>query len=354
MQPRLQPHATPERLQPYAIRAATPCRGKQAARSDILPAPRREEHAVAIGAGMAYALWGKGRWKMNHNATVQRYRAGASGTRGPANGEVTPIDGLQFQQRPVARCAVTFRYYRRSWALLEATAQSSAQSSAPRAPPSGMLPFELLGFVDALSYGRRGTEEQRGEYPYAYPAVVLHVDAARRVLWLNYVSDGLGREDDEEASILAQVPWACAVPSSRDVKRRCYGIPATQRIVNTHRLLQAFIERACTLAVDGGCGVGLVLPWRDDVLVPRGCEASAMRYATLRSRLQPYVTEAATLCDRGCSPMRSRLHPYGSRMQLHVCCRYTEIYDALAACKDDESTGGKTRIEMLLEHDASE
>ena len=80
MQPRLQPHATPERLQPYAIRAATPCRGKQAARSDILPAPRREEHAVTIGAGMAYALWGKGRWKMNHNATVQRYRAGASGT----------------------------------------------------------------------------------------------------------------------------------------------------------------------------------------------------------------------------------------------------------------------------------
>ena len=317
MQPRLQPHATPERLQPYATRAATPCRGKQAARSDILPAPRREEHAVTIGAGMAYALWGKGRWKMNHNATVQRYRAGASGTRGPANGEVTPIDGLRFQQRPVARCAVTFRYYRRSWALLEArlhgasaaspaaqsSAQSSAQGSAPRAPPSGMLPFELLDFVDALSYGARGTAEHRGEYPYAYPAVVLHVDAARRVLWLNYVSDGLGREDDEEASNLAQVPWACAAPSSRDVKRRCWSKPATQRILNTQRLLQAFIERARILAADGGCGVGLALPWRNDVRVPRGCEASAMRYAALRSRLQPYVIEAAAQCDRGCNPM---------------------------------------------------
>ena len=165
-----------------------------------------------------------------------------------------------------------------------------------------MLPFELSDFVDALSYGARGTEEHRGEYPYAYPAVVLHVDAARRVLWLNYVSDGLGREDDEEASNLAQVPWACAAPSSRDVKRRCWSKPATQRIINTQRLLQAFIERAGILAADGGCGVGLALPWRDDVRVPRGCEASAMRYAALRSRLQPYVIEAATLRDRGCNP----------------------------------------------------
>ena len=40
-------------------------------------------------------------------------------------------------------------------------------------------------------------------------------------------------------------------------------------------------------------------------------------------------------------------------MQLYVCCRYEDIYDALAACKGDEITG-MTRIETLLLHGAAE
>jgi hypothetical protein len=32
--------------------------------------------------------------------------------------------------------------------------------------------------------------------------------------------------------------------------------------------------------------------------------------STMCHRLQPYVTEAATLCDGGCNPVRRRLQPY--------------------------------------------
>ena len=30
----------------------------------------------------------------------------------------------------------------------------------------------------------------------------------------------------------------------------------------------------------------------------------------MRRRLQPYATEAATVCDGGCKPMHARLQPY--------------------------------------------
>ena len=74
-------------------------------------------------------------------------------------------------------------------------------------------------------------------------------------------------------------------------------------------------------------------------------------------RLQPYVTEAATLCGGGCNPMQRRLQPHATEAATPcdggcnpMCCRCVEATLALqselrleieaAAIEAAYSTGG--------------
>jgi len=175
---------------------------------------------------MAYCLYGQSRWKVKHDVLV--------------SDSVPPLDGLVMmdQQKkagytvPVARVAVTLRYFRRSWCEL---LRKARQPSPPLAPPPPAV--EAGDIVDVFSFSPGGIPENRREYPYTYPAIVAFVDAHAQHLWVNMVSDGLVRDSENEASVLAKVPFCSATPSSPTIKLRCHKIPATQRIINVNRLL---------------------------------------------------------------------------------------------------------------------
>ena len=166
--------------------------------------------SVLIAAGQAYAISGKARWKMKHDAIV------------PAvSGAISGLDNI-------ARVGLTFRYFRRSF--LEIRRRGSAAAAAaglcPLAGPSLTSPSPLgwlddlplpLELVDARFYNRRGVEMT--DHYYTYPALVLRVDRVSRQLTLYYLSDGLGADSDEEAfEIGIKVPAAAVWPMHRHVR----------------------------------------------------------------------------------------------------------------------------------------
>ena len=148
--------------------------------STVVPILRRR----TIKAAMAYCLYGQSRcgtstssrrdtsmtcprhvsrrWKVKHDVLV--------------SDSVPPLDGLVMmdQQKkagytvPVARVAVTLRYFRRSWCELLLKAR---QPSPPLAPPPPAV--EAGDIVDVFSYGPGGSPANRREYPYTYPAIVV-------------------------------------------------------------------------------------------------------------------------------------------------------------------------------------
>jgi hypothetical protein len=169
--------------------------------------------SVLIAAGQAYAISGKARWKMKHDAIV------------PAiSGAISGLDSI-------ARVGLTFRYFRRSF--LEIRRRGSAAAGAagatglcPLARPSLTSPSPLgwfdelprpLELVDARFYDGRGV--LMTDHYYTYPALVLRVDRAARQLTLYYLSDGLGADSDEEAfEIGKKVPAAAVWPMHRHVR----------------------------------------------------------------------------------------------------------------------------------------
>jgi hypothetical protein len=160
-------------------------RGK--GRSELLPIDR----ATTVQTGVAYGIWGKGRWKMKHNAILP--------PRVPA------VQGLVGN---IARVGVTFRYNRRSF--FELRRRNSSLVSSPLQP----LP-QPLDLVDAVFFS---DGKPSNAHLYTYPAIVLCVDAAERRLTLHYLSDGLIADTDEEAFAIAEVPASSTVPATSAVK----------------------------------------------------------------------------------------------------------------------------------------
>ena len=168
-------------------------------KSRIQPAERGGANGQCrIGEGQAYAISGKARWKMKHDAIV------------PATQPAIP--GLD----SIARVGLTFRYFRRSFLEIRrrAPAAAAAAGQRPFAGPSRTSPSpdrlawqpQPLDLVDARFYNTRG-ECCRSTHYYTYPALVLRVDHAE--LTLHYLSDGLGADSDEEAFEIGKVPaWA--------------------------------------------------------------------------------------------------------------------------------------------------
>lgn len=254
----------------------------------LLPVERTAE----IGPAMAYGMWGKARWKMHHNALV-----------GPCE---QPIKGLftTVPRKPVARAAVTLRYFRRSYAETKQAEMVRAKSQQPQRLPAWVARTEPGEFLDVRSFDADGLPADIGNYPCkprrrlelqppgaqpatvthacgpgvgadTYPAFVLSVDPRRGVAWVCTLSDGLTREDDLEAMRLAQVPCHAAAQTSVAAKRRCRELPSSQRAIATLELLVQLLRLAGGEA-DGGAGsssgagssagragcVRLELPWR--------------------------------------------------------------------------------------------
>ena len=160
-------------------------------RSGVLPRERTE--GITISAGSLYAIWGKSRWKMYHDAIVGRNERAVPGMRAET-----------------ARVGLTLRFARRSFAQLQ---------SPRRAPlPTAQLqPGTTV--VDALYYDMEGVRVNEHAYPHTYPALVLEV--ATTQLHVLYISDGLIPDDDDEAWSFGVVPIQHAVLASTNVERRC-------------------------------------------------------------------------------------------------------------------------------------
>ena len=139
--------------------------------------------------GDAYALVGKARWKMVHDAIVPP--------------SCPAIDGLDDAMAGgIARVGYTFRYFRRTFLEVRRREQLVP-------PPSTPLP-QVFDYVDAPYYVDGGVDKA---HLYTYAAIVLRVDAASRNLTLQYLSDGLGPDTDTEAFHIAdRVPAHCALP----------------------------------------------------------------------------------------------------------------------------------------------
>ena len=148
---------------------------------------------VNIHAGDAYGIWGKARWKMNHDAIVP-----------PTAAAIEGLDGI-------ARVGVTLRYFRRSFLNLR---RDKCQPPPPRPLPK---PFE---FVDAPYYKRNPDKTWSicSAHLYTYIGVVLRVDPVARRLIIQYLSDGLGADTDWEAFAIAEVPAADVLPAVEGAK----------------------------------------------------------------------------------------------------------------------------------------
>lgn len=124
--------------------------------SDILPRERKE--GVTIGPGFAYAIWGKARWKMYHDAIVGVTERAVPGMHGETG-----------------RVGLTLRFFRRSFAHVFAT-MHAVGGPAPTRP---LVPSELTcgqTIVDALYYdmsGRRVNEHQCMLHTPAPPPLTL-------------------------------------------------------------------------------------------------------------------------------------------------------------------------------------
>lgn len=142
-----------------------------------------------MSEGDAYSIVGKARWKMNHDAIVP-----------PTCPAIPGLDDGMVGG--IARVGLTFRYFRRTFLELRQRQQLVAQ-------PSTTLPA-VFDYVDA-PYFIDGAVDTAHLYTYA--AIVLRVDAASRCLTLQYLSDGLGPDTDEEAFHVADgVPSDCVLP----------------------------------------------------------------------------------------------------------------------------------------------
>jgi hypothetical protein len=194
-------------------------------RSGVLPRERTE--GITISAGCLYAIWGKSRWKMFHDAIVGRNERAVPGMRAET-----------------ARVGCTLRFCRRSFAILcaarlegERSAQHGAR--APGAtPPPALVEAEIeVGrtIVDAYYYSFKGARVNEHSYPHTYPALVLEASAGS--LLVLYISDGLIPDDDEEAWSFGQVPINQAVLASNIVRRRCLE-SGTKAANMTNRLLE--------------------------------------------------------------------------------------------------------------------
>ena len=167
------------------------------------------ERVARVAAGTSYAIWGKARWKMNHDAVV--------GAGEPA------IEGLE---RMTARLGLTLRYFRSSFIELLRRRNEPAPSLSPREiSPLLCLPKEegelFPSLVDAFFYRKMDGEWRREKaHHYTYPAVVLARDAAAGSLTLHYLSDGLGVDSNDEAHSIAAVPASEALLASASVQRR--------------------------------------------------------------------------------------------------------------------------------------
>ena len=151
--------------------------------------------------GAAYAIWGKARYKMLHDAIVPPYSPAIEGLQQPMVGGI-------------ARVGFTFRYYRRTFLEIR---QETQQSPSPlSAPPLSAPLFKPFEYVDAYYYVD-GTQD--GAHHYTYAAIVLRVDASLRTLTLQYLSDGLGADTDDEAFHIAdRVPVEHVRSASKGVQ----------------------------------------------------------------------------------------------------------------------------------------
>ena len=194
-------------------------------RSGVLPRERKE--GITISAGRLYAIWGKSRWKMYHDAIVGRNERAVPGMRAET-----------------ARVGCTLRFCRRSFARLcaarlarEHGAQYGANvRGAP--PPPALVEVEVEAgrtIVDAYYYSIKGARVNEHSYPHTYPALVLEANAGS--LLVLYISDGLIPDDDEEAWSFGLVPIEHAVLASDLVRRRCLG-SGTKAASMTKRLLE--------------------------------------------------------------------------------------------------------------------
>ena len=174
---------------------------------------------VPIHAGDAYALWGKARWKMLHDAIVP-----------PTSPPIANLGNL-------ARVGVTLRYFRRSFLELRRRSRLPPTMSMIPALPS---PFD---YVDAPFYYLSGILSS--SHLYTYPAVVLRVDRATSRLTILYVSDGLGADTDTEAFAHGTVPASEVMPAASSVQ-----ILLTRRDCSWTRRSLSLVQHIRDMGVD--------------------------------------------------------------------------------------------------------
>jgi hypothetical protein len=184
------------------VQLINPRKGQQY--SDIMPRERKE--GITISAGNLYAIWGKSRWKMYHDAIVGRNEPAIPGMRGET-----------------ARVGCTLRFCRRSFAKLYAAKLARERGLA--LPASSLLVSADIEpgctIVDALYHDMTGARVNEHSYPHTYPALVLQV--TDQALTVMYISDGLIPDDDDEAWSFGVVPIEHALLASQDVVNRCVG-----------------------------------------------------------------------------------------------------------------------------------
>ena len=199
--------------------------------SGILPLERKE--GITITPGRAYALWGKSRWKMKHNAIVGVNETAISGLRGE-----------------IARVGLTLRFARISFARIFAAMH--AEHPEPLLRATDLTCGHSI--VDAFYYNMRGERVNEHAYPHTYPALVLEVCADHLVVF--YISDGLIPDDDEEAWSVGVVPIEHAVLASVNVAGRCVTSSdgnGTRSARLTRRLTESILTGAWSeAAVDRG------------------------------------------------------------------------------------------------------
>jgi len=121
----------------------------------ILPRERKEGYTII--AGSAYAIWGKARWKMHHDASVGRNERAVEDLRGET-----------------ARMGLTLRFFRKSFAHVFAVTKGMV---APPTLRESDIESIVCGetIVEALYYDTNGHRVDRRAYPHTYPARPLRM-----------------------------------------------------------------------------------------------------------------------------------------------------------------------------------
>ena len=151
---------------------------------------------ATVAEGDAYALFGKARYKMRHDAIVEPTTQAIESLYHPSYGAI-------------ARVGLTFRYFRRTFLELERSRRRSSPSPELPLPHS----FNAFDFVDAR-FHEHG--EISRSHLYTYIAIVLRCSPTGLTLY--YLSDGLGADTDEEAFLLAEdVPSSDCRPAPESI-----------------------------------------------------------------------------------------------------------------------------------------